>query len=118
MANLDGYQGNNNLKRINTDIEYTEDHAVELARCIRDPVYFIKTYVKIVNVDKGLVPFEMWPFQEEMVDSFHKNRFTIAKMPRQVGKCLDINTPIKIRNKSTGEILECTIGELYEQQNV
>jgi hypothetical protein len=42
--------------------------------------------MKIVNVDHGLVPFSMWPFQEDMVSTFHTNRFAIAKMPRQVGK--------------------------------
>ena len=31
------------------------------------------------------------------------------------GKCVCINTMIKIRNKNTGEISEMTIGELYEQ---
>lgn len=81
-----GYLGNQKLKRVNTYIQYTQEQLDEIAKCIEDPVYFIKTYVKIVNVDKGLVPFEMWPFQEEMVESFHNNRFTIAKMPRQVGK--------------------------------
>ena len=87
MADIDkGYLGNIKLKRASTLIQYTQDQLDEIAKCIEDPVYFIKTYVKIVNVDKGLVPFEMWPFQEEMVESFHNNRFTIAKMPRQVGK--------------------------------
>jgi hypothetical protein len=42
--------------------------------------------MKIVNVDKGLVPFDMWNFQEDMVKTFHENRFSICKMPRQVGK--------------------------------
>ena len=82
----DGYLGNERLKRVGVEIQYTEEQAVEIAKCIEDPVYFIKTYVKIVNVDKGLVPFDMWPFQEEMVKSFHSNRFSISKMPRQVGK--------------------------------
>jgi hypothetical protein len=67
-------------------------------------------------VDKGLIPFDMWPFQENMVNTFHNNRFCIAKMPRQVGKCLQLNTPIRLRNKRTGEIIEMTIGEFYEQQ--
>jgi hypothetical protein len=82
----DGYLGNERLKRVGVEIQYTEEQAVEIAKCIEDPVYFIKTYVKIVNVDKGLVPFDMWPFQEQMVKSFHENRFSISKMPRQVGK--------------------------------
>jgi hypothetical protein len=81
-----GYLGNQKLKRVSTLIQYTQEQLDEIEKCIDDPIYFIKTYVKIVNVDKGLVPFTMWPFQEEMVTSFHENRFTIAKMPRQVGK--------------------------------
>ena len=32
------------------------------------------------------------------------------------GKCLCINTPIRIKNSITGEIIETTIGELYETQ--
>ena len=81
-----GYLGNSNLKRVGQEIEYTEEQLVELAKCIEDPIYFIKNYVKIVNVDHGLVPFQMWPFQETMVRTFHEERFSICKMPRQVGK--------------------------------
>ena len=84
--NAGGYLGNDRLKRVGIEISYTEEQAIEIAKCIADPVYFIKTYVKIVNVDKGLVPFDMWKFQEDMVRSFHDNRFSICKMPRQVGK--------------------------------
>jgi hypothetical protein len=82
----DGYLGNERLKKVGVELTYTEEQAVEIVKCMEDPVYFIRTYVKIVNVDRGLVPFDMWPFQEEMVKSFHNNRFSIAKMPRQVGK--------------------------------
>jgi hypothetical protein len=42
--------------------------------------------LKIVTIDKGLVPFEMYDFQRTMVDTFHDNRFTICKLPRQSGK--------------------------------
>lgn len=84
--NVGGYNGNPKLKRSGVKFEYTQEQLIEITRCIKDPVYFIKTYVKIVNVDHGLVPFNMWPFQEEMVKGFHINRFSISKMPRQVGK--------------------------------
>jgi len=83
---MQGYLGNPKLKPTGVELSYTEEQAIEIAKCIEDPVYFIKTYVKIVNVDRGLIPFEMWPFQEDMVRNFHKNRFSICKMPRQVGK--------------------------------
>ena len=111
-----GYNGNASLKRLGVEISYTEEQVAEIVKCSEDPIYFIKNYVKIVNVDKGLIPFDMWPFQENMVNTFHNNRFCIAKMPRQVGKCLQLNTPIRLRNKRTGKIIEMTIGEFYEQQ--
>ena len=80
------YLGNTRLKKAGVALSYTEEQLLEISKCIDDPVYFIKTYVKIVNVDRGLIPFEMWNFQEDMVRTFHDNRFSIAKMPRQVGK--------------------------------
>ena len=81
-----GYLGNSSLKKAGTELSYTQEQVEEILKCTEDPVYFIKKYVKIVNVDHGLVPFDMWPFQEEMVRKFHENRFCISKMPRQVGK--------------------------------
>ena len=83
---IGGYLGNPKLKRSGVQVEYTNEQLIEITRCIKDPVYFIKNYVKIVNVDLGLIPFDMWDFQVDMVRGFHSNRFSIAKMPRQVGK--------------------------------
>jgi hypothetical protein len=82
----DAYLSNPNLKRANTSIQFTEEQIIEFLNCKDNPVYFAKKYIKIVNVDDGLVGFDMWPFQEKLVDNFHKNRFNICKMPRQVGK--------------------------------
>lgn len=81
-----GYLGNDRLKKVGIEISYTEEQVEEIVKCSEDPIHFIKKYVQIVHVDKGLVPFDMWPFQEEMVQKFHDNRFSICKMPRQVGK--------------------------------
>jgi len=82
----DVYLGNPNLKKANTEIQFTEDNVKEFLKCKDDPVYFARKYIKIVNVDEGLVPFEMWPFQEKLIKNFHKNRFNICMMPRQTGK--------------------------------
>jgi intein/homing endonuclease len=83
--------GNPLLKRANIPSEFTQEQLVELAKCASDPVYFAKNYIKIVNIDDGLVPFNMWPFQEKMLRTFHENRFSICKLPRQP---LEDNTPI------------------------
>lgn len=82
----DAYLSNPNLKRANTPIEWTEEHVIEFLKCKDDPIYFAKNYIKIVHVDEGLVPFNMWQFQEKLISNFHENRFNIALMPRQVGK--------------------------------
>jgi len=82
----DVYLGNPNLKKANTPIEFTQEQILEFVKCKEDPVYFAKNYVKIVTLDHGLMPFEMYPFQEKLVQRFHKHRFNICKMPRQTGK--------------------------------
>ena len=80
------YLGNHNLKAADVPVEFTEDQVQEYLKCASDPIYFIKNYIKIVSLDEGLVPFEMWDFQEDIVDKVHNNRFVIAKLPRQTGK--------------------------------
>ena len=80
------YLGNPNLKRANVPINFTEEQIQEYLKCKADPVYFAKNYIKIVSLDEGLVPFALYDFQEEMVNTFHANRFNIAKLPRQTGK--------------------------------
>tara|TARA_B100001778_G_scaffold182727_1_gene150423 strand:+ start:871 stop:2532 length:1662 start_codon:yes stop_codon:yes gene_type:complete len=82
----DVYLGNPNLKKANTEIEFTEENVKEFLKCKDDPVYFARKYIKIINVDEGLVGFDMWPFQEKLIRRFHANRFNICMMPRQTGK--------------------------------
>ena len=82
------YNNNPNLKAAGINIEWTEEQAKEYVKCMDDPVYFIKTYMKIVNVDTGLVNFDLYPFQENMIQNFYDNRFTICKIGRQSGKSI------------------------------
>jgi hypothetical protein len=86
MTRSDVYLGNPNLKKVNTKQEFTEENIIEYVRCKNDPVYFTEKYIKIVNVDEGLVPFNMYKFQKKLIKNFHQNRFNICKMPRQTGK--------------------------------
>ena len=86
MAISDQYLGNPNLKKAHTPSRFTKKQIEEVVKCLDDPKYFIEEYLKIVTIDKGLVPFQMYDFQRKMVDTFHDNRFTICKLPRQSGK--------------------------------
>lgn len=86
MATDQIYLGNPLLKKANVKIDFTPEQVKEFIKCKNDPIYFTKTYVQIVSLDEGLVPFKMWDFQEELIRKFHKSRFNIAKLPRQTGK--------------------------------
>ena len=86
MARFEGYQGNPNLPREDYIHSFTQYEIDEFIRCANDPVYFATNYMKIVTLDYGLAPFKMWDFQKEMLTTFHENRFSICKLPRQVGK--------------------------------
>ncbi|MAF43798.1 MAG: terminase [Chloroflexi bacterium] len=82
----DTYKGNPNLKGAGAEINFTEEQVKEFIKCSKNPGYFIENYVKIVSIDHGLIPFKLYPFQKEMIGTFHNNRFTICKLPRQSGK--------------------------------
>lgn len=90
----ESYLGNDNLKAAGIQVNFTEDQVKEYVKCAQDPIYFIKNYIKIVSLDKGLVPFELYDFQEDMVQKVHENRFVIAKLPRQSGKSTTITAYI------------------------
>ena len=80
------YLGNPNLKKANVKVEFTQENIEEFIKCKDNPVYFAKNYIKIVSLDEGLVNFNLYPFQEKLINNFHNDRFNICKMPRQTGK--------------------------------
>lgn len=57
----------------------------EILRCGNDSVYFFKNYVKIVHPKKGLVPFLLYPFQEDTLRKFESERFNVVLKSRQMG---------------------------------
>ena len=61
------YLGNPNLKKANVAQEWTKEEVEEYTKCMKDPIYFIQEYIRIVSLDEGLVPFKLYDFQKEMV---------------------------------------------------
>ena len=82
----DAYLSNPNLKKIGINIEFTKEQIEEYIKCSKDPIYFVKNYMKIVHVDHGLISFDLYDYQEKMISKFDQERFVITKMPRQSGK--------------------------------
>ncbi len=84
------YLGNPNLKAVGQNVEWTEESIKEYKKCWEDPEHFIQNYVRVVHVDKGLISFDMYPYQKKMINTFINDRFVICKMPRQTGKSTTI----------------------------
>lgn len=83
-----GYLGNPNVKRDGVQQEWSKEEIKEYARCMKDPAYFARTYLKVISLDKGLVSFDLYPYQEQMFEHFNENRFSIVLACRQSGKSI------------------------------
>jgi len=86
LDSKESYRDNPLLKKVGVKVEYTQHQVDEYIKCSKDPIYFAENYITIVNVDVGLMKFKMWDFQKDMIKTYHENRFSITKCPRQVGK--------------------------------
>tara|TARA_R100000234_G_scaffold113778_1_gene88449 strand:+ start:6620 stop:8200 length:1581 start_codon:yes stop_codon:yes gene_type:complete len=84
----DGYNGNSLVKRDGVTHNYTKKEIQEYQKCMGNPAYFARTYAKIINLDKGLVPFDLYPYQEKMFNHFDNNRFSVILACRQSGKSI------------------------------
>lgn len=81
-----GFRNNANLFPAGTQLAWTQEHVAEYERCVADPEYFVETYVKIVHVDDGLVNFNLYPYQREILRTSCSNRYTLCRLSRQSGK--------------------------------
>ena len=86
----DSYKANPLLKQRGVSIDFTKEQVAELIKCSNDPEYFLEHYIKVISLDDGIVPFIPYPFQRNLIDSFHNNRFSICKLPRQSGKSVTV----------------------------
>jgi len=80
------YRGNPYLKTRDQKIEWSQDLIDEYVRCASDPIHFITTHMRIVNQDEGLVPFTLYDYQQEIIETISDNRNTLAVCARQSGK--------------------------------
>ena len=82
----DQYLGNMLLKRADVQHNFTKEEVEEYVKCRDNIIYFLETHAKIVHVDKGLISFDLYPFQKDLIKTISENRNVIVKTGRQVGK--------------------------------
>jgi len=86
INNFRSYLGNPNLKRSGVSVNWTPDLVQEYMKCKNDVVYFVTTYMKIININRGLVNFVPYPYQEQMLKTMAEERYTVIATARQAGK--------------------------------
>jgi hypothetical protein len=84
----ENYLGNVNVKRDGILQEWTQESVLEYAQCMKDPIYFAEKYCKVISLDQGLVPFNLYPYQRKMFQQFQENRFNVILACRQSGKSI------------------------------
>ena len=83
---INHYLGNPKLKKANITIDFSKEEIQEVVKCSKDIIYFCEKYLKIINIDEGLMPYEPYDYQKQIMHEVNSNRFVICKMPRQTGK--------------------------------
>ena len=84
----ESYLGNINVKRDGVNQQWSTELIQEYAKCMHDPEYFTEKYIKVISLDKGLVPFNLYQYQRNMFAEFNTNRFNIVLACRQSGKSI------------------------------
>jgi intein/homing endonuclease len=67
----------------NTDIQ--AQRLKEIIRYRKDPIAFLKEQCKIKHPRRGIIPFELFPAQEDCIKNFINHRFNIVLKSRQLG---------------------------------
>ena len=89
-------KSNPHVKIANELSRMTPEQEQELYKCQDDPIYCIRTYFSVKHPTKGLVPFDLYPYQEEVIRRAQTNRYNIILFPRQSGKCIIGSTTITV----------------------
>lgn len=88
LKQKESYLGNPNVKRDGVLQEWTPGLLQEYKKCMDNPIYFVETYVKVISLDDGMVPFVLYPYQRKMFEQFQENRFSVVLACRQSGKSI------------------------------
>ena len=62
-----------------------KQQVAEILKCGKDPSYFLKTYARISHPMHGLILFNTYDFQDDLLKEFNDYRFNVILKARQLG---------------------------------
>lgn len=77
------------IKKAYAKHKYTKKQLMELSKCADNdtgPIYFMETFLYVQHATRGREKFKPYPFQRDLVDLYHKNKYAICLVSRQNGK--------------------------------
>jgi len=57
----------------------------EYLKCASDPIHFMKKYCNIQHPQRGRILFQLFPFQEKVLNLFQENPYSMVLKARQLG---------------------------------
>lgn len=69
----------------NEQLSYSDLIKIERIKCIKDPAYFMRKYVYIKHPVRGRIHFDLYPFQEKVLQDFKAYNKNIVLKSRQLG---------------------------------
>lgn len=90
----------NNTKLLKGDLVFkrTDEEIEEFKRCMNDVLYFAEKYCKLMTPE-GIKNITLRDYQTRYLQHLEQNRLSIYKACRQCGKCVNLNTLVKIKVK-------------------
>lgn len=81
------FTGNPRLRAPDVLLDHTPEETIEIIKCMNDFVYFCENYIKIVDQDSSqVIPFNLYPYQTKLAETYKKNKRVVLLAPRQSGK--------------------------------
>ena len=62
-----------------------KQQVAEILKCGKDPSYFLTTYARISHPLHGLILFDTYDFQDQLLEDFNDYRFNVILKARQLG---------------------------------
>lgn len=84
-------------KAAHLKMELSKQELLEFRACCNHrsgPLYFMENFMKIQHPTRGGINFEPFDYQLDLIENYNSNRYSINMLGRQMGKALDITTPI------------------------
>lgn len=106
------FMGEPDVRKAGLTFAMTKDEITEWVKCNESVQYFAEKYCKIKREDGTVGEIKLRDYQQDILDLYTQNRFSILMSSRQMGKCCSPDTWVTIKNSDKQKVKK-TLGELY-----